>query len=181
MIAFRRVKGLLGHWPSAFGLWTSALELWTSALELWTSALGLWTSALGLWLGSMSLPRSGYASKPRVASTLGSAQAKVQPGTGCAQRSALYFNNNMNSDLGFVILGRNPFRVGLFRTNDPGLKQPWALGRNRFAVKTKAKVQSSKYKAQASLCTVSFPLVSFFNKQTSLTLQISTNRKWHAC
>jgi len=31
--------------------------------------------------------------------------------------------------------GRNPFRVDFMQSCDPGLRQPWALGRNRFAVK----------------------------------------------
>jgi hypothetical protein len=32
--------------------------------------------------------------------------------------------------------GRNRVAVGSTRTSFPGLKQPWALGRDRFAVKT---------------------------------------------
>jgi hypothetical protein len=70
------------------------------------------------WVGlqaSVLLPRNGFVSKPRVASTLECLGDYVQPGTGCGA-------------------GRNPFRVGKQTSRIPGLKQPWALRRNRFAI-----------------------------------------------
>ena len=63
------------------------------------------------------LPRSGSVLKTRVvvAATLGQ-----YPGR---------FNRNA-----VARTGRNPFRVGNTTQLDPELRQPWALGRNRFAV-----------------------------------------------
>ena len=46
---------------------------------------------------------------------------------------------------GLAIRGRNPFRVGTFEDLFPGLRQPWALGRNRFAVGPSTKEQRTIY------------------------------------
>jgi hypothetical protein len=45
------------------------------------------------------------------------------------------FQHRTDSDV-----GRNRFAVGFLRRGDPGLKQPWAVGRNRFAVTKGTKI-----------------------------------------
>ena len=77
------------------------------------------------------LPRSGCDSKPRVASTLG--------------RDALTFSNPERVASRIAQCSRqhsqpcrNPVGVDWSTPVLPGLKQPWALGRNRFAVSEQA-------------------------------------------
>ena len=64
-----------------------------------------------------ALPRSGYITETRVA-----AAATLVRHVAQSNRNAV------------VPTRRNPFRVVTTRRRNPGLKQPWALGRNRFAV-----------------------------------------------
>jgi hypothetical protein len=75
------------------------------------------------------VPRSGYAPKPRVASTLGKVSKKT-PTAARLRRSSEVARAE------FLTKGLDATRSGLNAGNvvSPGLKQPWALGRNRFAV-----------------------------------------------
>ena len=81
-------------------------------------------------MASLTLPRSGYVPKPRVAAsaTLGNDGFIQSTATRLRPQWQSWGSGESASPC------RNPFRVEKSIAPNPGLKQPWALRRNRFAV-----------------------------------------------
>jgi hypothetical protein len=82
------------------------------------------------------IPRSGYVPEPRVASTLGMDAWYFFNRNAVAPVPVFMIMGHLKDDHPGKIIacGRNPFRLDGYLRNFPGLKQPWALGPNRFAV-----------------------------------------------